>query len=168
MGDSSSADNTAVCEAKAEIGQNGGNTRCVPCDTSAADGGPAITGTVFTVVDEMVIANNANRRATVVMDTHKRGQCALSAPQESTRLKLIAPPMRAAASALIVLQARQPQLRGSIWPQVLMPRRQTPFARMSAVKRDTIAQEELTPFGALLAPSLVMPHIRMLQQRRLK
>jgi len=48
--DSSSADNTAVCEAKAEIGQNGGNTRCVSCDTSAADGGPAITGTAFTVV----------------------------------------------------------------------------------------------------------------------
>merc|ERR1711871_809040 len=89
-------------------------------------------------LSRMVSARNANSLgAPVLKDTYKRGQCAFSAPKESTRLKLIAPPMRAAASALIVLQARQPHQRGSIWPQVLMPRRQTPFARIPAVKWDT-------------------------------
>jgi len=48
--DSSSADSSAVCEAKAEIGWNLGNTRCVSCDTDVADGGPGKTGDVFTKV----------------------------------------------------------------------------------------------------------------------
>jgi len=38
-----------LCKAKAEAGWNQGNTRCVSCDTSAADGGPGVSDAITEV-----------------------------------------------------------------------------------------------------------------------